>query len=40
MRFSRRGMLLVPAAKLQVATGDYNAMIDKRIADIWRTCGM
>ena len=26
--------------KLQVATGDYNDMIDKRIADIRRTCGM
>ena len=26
--------------KLQVATGDYNAMIDQRIADIRRTCGM
>jgi len=26
--------------KLQVATGDYNDMIDKRIADIRRACGM
>jgi cytochrome c biogenesis protein ResB len=26
--------------KLQVATGDYNKMIDKRIADIKKTCGI
>jgi hypothetical protein len=27
-------------AKLQVATGDYNNMIDQRIADIKITCGL
>jgi hypothetical protein len=26
--------------KLQVATGDYNNMIDQRIADIKMTCGL
>ena len=26
--------------KLQVATGDYNRMIDQRIADIKMTCGL
>jgi hypothetical protein len=26
--------------KLQVATGDYNQMIDQRIADIKMTCGL
>ncbi|MGH8069117.1 MAG: hypothetical protein ACRERE_28545 [Candidatus Entotheonellia bacterium] len=26
--------------KLQVATGDYNSMIDQRIADIKMTCGL
>ena len=26
--------------KLQVATGDYNDMIDQRIADIKMTCGL
>jgi len=26
--------------KLQVATGDYNQMIDQRIADIRMTCGL
>jgi hypothetical protein len=27
-------------AKLQVATGDYNSMIDRRIAEIKSTCGL
>jgi hypothetical protein len=26
--------------KMQVATGDYNSMIDQRIADIKMTCGL
>jgi hypothetical protein len=26
--------------KIQVATGEYNAMIDRRIADIQQTCGV
>ena len=30
----------VEGTKFQVAIGDYNTMIDKRIADIRRTCGM
>ena len=30
----------VEGTKLQVATGDYNDMIDKRIAEIRRTCGI
>jgi NADPH-dependent curcumin reductase CurA len=26
--------------KLEVGTGDYNKMIDKRIAEIKKTCGI
>lgn len=30
----------VEGTKLEVATGDYNDMIDQRIAQIKRTCGL